>query len=136
MLGTMRPCSLEGHRPLVSAATGEAFSRSLVLTELAPVPGAFVHHDVIPPGHRASRTHAHSHVHELVLVLAGEVVAVVGDRRIALREGQYLALPPGLEHAHHVENVGTTEASILVIASAHPDDRVTNVDVDLSTPRP
>ncbi len=109
------------HEPLRSARTGEAYALSAVLpTGALPV---FVHHDVLPPGRRASATHAHSHVTELVLVLAGTVIVVDGEREVALEAGAFVVVPPG--RLHHVENRGDAEAQILVVASRQPEDKVT-----------
>ncbi len=109
------------HEELRSARSGEAYALSAVLpTGALPV---FAHHDVLSPGRRASATHAHSHVTELVLVLAGAVVVIDGDREVPLACGEFVVIPPGC--AHHVENRGPDEARLLVLASRQPEDTVT-----------
>ncbi|MBL8716080.1 MAG: cupin domain-containing protein [Myxococcales bacterium] len=109
------------HEQLRSARTGEAYALSAVLpTGALPL---FAHHDVVPPGRRASATHAHSHATELVLVLSGVVVVVDGDREVPLASGEFVVVSPG--RPHHVENRGPEEARLLVLASRQPEDVVT-----------
>lgn len=111
------------HEQLRSARTGEAYALSAVLpTGALPV---FAHHDVLPPGRRASATHAHSHATELVLVLSGAVVVIDGDHEVPLGSGAFVVIPPG--RPHHVENRGPDEARLLVFASQHPEDVVAYV---------
>ena len=115
------------HRELRSTKTGEAFSLSAVLTEALGIGSFFVHHDVIPPGRRASATHFHTSLDEIVVVLSGRVRAWHAGREVELGEGDVIAFPAGPDHAHHVANDGPGPASILVIASHAPDDTAVSV---------
>ena len=110
------------HKELRSARTGEVFSLSAVLTDALGFKDLFIHHDIIPPGHRASSSHAHSHREEMVLVLSGEVTARIDKGTVQLRAGDFLGFSPGQTHV--VENTGSATAKILVIASNPPADRV------------
>jgi uncharacterized cupin superfamily protein len=112
------------HRELVSARTGERFSRSGVLTDLLGFKDLFVHHEVIPPGRRSSSPHAHTHQEEMIFVLEGEVVADYQGSSTVLRVGDFMGFPPGCEHIHFVRNDSQHVARVLVIASRPAQDAV------------
>jgi uncharacterized cupin superfamily protein len=110
------------HRELQSARTGEWFSLSAVLSEALGMRDVFVHHEVIPPGRRASGAHTHSHREELVVVLTGEVIAWVAGSEDRLGPGDAICFPPGDAHPHYLRNDAAAAASVLVIASNPPYD--------------
>src|SRR4051812_21227998 len=83
------------HQELRSGRTGEAYSLSAVLTEDLGFKDIFVHHEIIPPGRRASGTHFHSRREELVFVLEGRVTAWCDGQELALEPGDFLGFPPG-----------------------------------------
>lgn len=65
-------------------------------------------HERIPPGHRTSFTHAHSHEEELAYVLSGVCVLRVVEpgrepREIPLRAGHVASFPAGTGIAHTFE---------------------------------
>jgi uncharacterized cupin superfamily protein len=61
------------------------------------------------PGKRSFPFHYHLAQEEALYVLAGKATLRLGDREIALREGDYVALPAGPAHAHQLIN-STAEA--------------------------
>jgi uncharacterized cupin superfamily protein len=123
MISPLHPSTVE-HRQLTSARTGEAFSRSAVLSELLGLRNLFIHHDVIAPGHRASGTHFHTVREEVVYVVRGRLRACIGEREFDIQAGELVAFHPGEMHAHHVTNVGSEDAEILVFATNEPNDCV------------
>lgn len=112
------------HAPLRSARSGEAFSRSAVLSELLGLSQLFVHHEKVDPGHRISEVHGHSLSEELVVVLRGEVVALCAGQRHRVVAGQLFGFPSGAAYAHTVCNESEAPAELLVIATQVPGDRV------------
>ncbi|MGH8335737.1 MAG: cupin domain-containing protein, partial [Gammaproteobacteria bacterium] len=48
--------------------------------------------------------HYHCANEELLYVLAGEGTLRLGDERVALRAGSFIAMPPGPAHAHRLYN--------------------------------
>lgn len=61
---------------------------------------------------------AHREAFEQFFVLAGEGVAICGDRRLALRPGGCLVVPPGVTHV--VENTGQTR--LYTLTTMIPDE--------------
>ena len=112
------------HRELVSTRTGERFSRSAVLSELLGITSMFVHHDVIPPGRRASGRHFHTERDELVVVLAGEIHYERNGRTARAKSGEVVAFPRGPAGVHAIENRGRRSARVLVIANPAERDVV------------
>lgn len=112
------------HRELSSVKSGERFSLSAVLTDALGFKKIFVHHEVLPPGRRASAPHTHSSQEEMIFVLKGNPTAHIGDRATRLVPGDFIGFQPGTEKLHYVENSSTDEAELLVIASRDQGDHV------------
>ena len=112
------------HRELRSSKTGEAYSLSAVLTDPLGFTGIFVHHDILPPGHRASGAHFHTRREELVIVLEGRVTVRCNGETLTLVSGDFCGFPPGPDHMHDIVNETDAPASILVIASSPKEDAV------------
>lgn len=123
MISPLHPSTVE-HIALASKKSGERFSLSAVLSERLGVRGLFIHHDILAPGHRASGTHFHTRREEVVYVLQGTLRARIGEREVDLQAGELLAFPPGEENAHHLYNVGNSDAEFLVFATNEADDTV------------
>lgn len=117
------------HRELRSSRTGEAFSLSAVLTDALRIDSLFVHHDIIPPGRRASAPHHHTSRDEIVVVLSGRVRAWQAGTEIELREGDAIAFAAGPGGRHYIANDTAEPATILVVASSAPHDS-TVFDID------
>jgi uncharacterized cupin superfamily protein len=122
----IRKFSVRGvnHQELCSQRTGEKFSLSAVLTDELGLKDMFVHHEIIPPGRRASGTHFHSHREEMVFVIEGTVKAWCNGSEVILESGDFVGFPPGENNAHHLANDADTPARVLVIASNPAGDQV------------
>ncbi|MDT4289391.1 cupin domain-containing protein [Methylomonas sp. MO1] len=112
------------HRQLVSSLTGEEYSLHASISKLFGFNQVAIHHEIVPPGKRASSKHFHTQREELVLVLEGEVVAHLSSGSITLRKGDVLGFNPGAQSAHHVENHANTVAHLIVISSLPSNDEV------------
>jgi len=112
------------HQELQSSRTGEKFSLSAVLTDPVGFKDMFVHHEIIPPGRRASGAHFHTRREEMVFVLRGQVTAWSNGAELVLLSGEFVAFSPGEANAHCLRNEGDTDAHVLVIASNPGDDEV------------
>jgi uncharacterized cupin superfamily protein len=112
------------HRDLRSERTGEKYSLSAILTDDLGLKDMFVHHEIIPPGRRASGTHFHHRREEMVFVIEGKVTAWCNGEDVILEPGDLMGFPPGKEHAHHLKNEADISARVLVIASNLDDDDV------------
>src|SRR5882672_7942845 len=54
----------------------------------------------IPPGSISFPFHFHCGTEEAVYIVSGTGTARLGDKRVAVRAGDFIAHPPGPEHAH------------------------------------
>jgi uncharacterized cupin superfamily protein len=64
----------------------------------------------VPPGASAWPYHFHCANEEAIYVLEGAGTLRLGDAKIALRQGHFVALPAGRAHAHRLDN--TSEAPL------------------------
>lgn len=117
------------HQELRSERTGEKYSLSAVLTEDLGLRDLFVHHEVIPPGRKASGAHFHTRREEMVVILQGEVVAWSNGAEVVLGAGDVVAFGPGEANAHFLRNDASEEARVLVIASNPGEDDVGYVEM-------
>lgn len=58
----------------------------------------------LAPGERAFPFHFHCAVEEAIYVISGRGTVRLGDQRIAVREGDWIAHPVGPDHAHQMIN--------------------------------
>lgn len=107
----------------LTTKTGERLSLSALLTNGQEHKGIFVHHEILPPGRRASAPHSHSRQEEMVVVLAGQVRAHVGGEHFDLLAGSFLTFAPGGEK-HFLENISAQEAKFLVFCSRPAADEI------------
>src|SRR5262249_49922224 len=78
-------------------------------------------HFEIPPGKTAFPFHFHSNLEEAVYILEGTATVRIGDAKIEVRAGDYIAMPAGPETAHAVTNSGdTTRRSLTIPGPATP----------------
>ena len=70
--------------------------RAGVLRSVFSGDGATLAFTTLEPGHTA-RPHSHPH-EQIVYVLEGELLFVVGDEEAVVRAGDMLVVPPGVEH--------------------------------------
>lgn len=83
----------------------------------------------VPPGGVSFPFHYHCATEEALYVLSGTGTARIGEQRVAVRPGDYLAFPVGPEHAHQMINDGTEPLVYLCVsASAQKVDVVAYPD--------
>jgi uncharacterized cupin superfamily protein len=110
------------HTSLVTRE-GETLSKSLVLTNLFNFKDLFVHHEILEPGKRASRAHAHSHREEMVFILSGKCEINQGGKTAVLEEGDFVGVLPNSE-PYFISNNFKDEVKFLVICSNPLKDQV------------
>ena len=71
----------------------------------------------VEPGRTAFPAHWHCANEEAIYVLEGEGTARIGDARVPVRAGDWIAMPPGPEHAHQLVNTGTVPLRYLAIST-------------------
>lgn len=65
----------------------------------------------------------HAEAHEYFYVLAGEGVAIVGDKEAAIGTGSFFVVPPG--NNHQVRNTGS--GRLYVLTTMVPDERFSDL---------
>jgi uncharacterized cupin superfamily protein len=78
----------------------------------------------IPPGKTAWPHHWHCANEEAMYVVSGTGTARIGDARVAIRAGDYLAFPVGPACAHQTTNTGTEPLVYLVFSTMHTTEVV------------
>ena len=78
----------------------------------------------VAPGGISFPRHAHYVNEEAIYVLSGSGEARIGDARVPVRPGDWIALPTGPEHAHQMVNVSAAEPHPLT-APAYSEHRST-----------
>ncbi len=72
----------------------------------------------VPPGKRAFPAHNHRVNEEMVFVLSGTGEVRIGDTTYPIRQGDFIALPPGgNEAAHVITNTGTEALRYLAVST-------------------
>jgi uncharacterized cupin superfamily protein len=71
----------------------------------------------LPPGKTSFPYHFHSAFEEALYVLEGRGTVRIGAERVALRAGDYVALPPGPTSAHALTNDGDGPLRYLALSS-------------------
>jgi uncharacterized cupin superfamily protein len=74
-------------------------------------------HMEVPPGKTAFPFHYHSAFEEALYILDGTAEVRIGDAMIAVRAGDFIALPPGPTTAHALTNRGTTPVRYLAMSA-------------------
>lgn len=110
------------HNSLVTPE-GEKLSNSLVLTNFFNFKDLFVHHEILDPGKRASRAHAHSHREEMIFILSGKCEINQGGIKAVLEEGDFVGVLPNSE-PYFISNNFKDEVKFLVICSNPKEDQV------------
>lgn len=70
-----------------------------------------------PPGKAAFPFHAHGANEEAIYILSGEGTLRLGDDRVAVRAGDYIAFPATLQLAHQLINSGAETLRYLCIST-------------------
>ena len=109
--------------PLIgSSSTDETFGR---VTSLGGgrLQHLRAHHEVLKPGTRSSRPHYHTNREECVLVLAGVITVVAGDRTFTASKSDFISFPAG-PPKHVLRNDSATDVELLVVSAAPSEDQV------------
>jgi uncharacterized cupin superfamily protein len=73
---------------------------------------------VVAPGKRAFPFHNHHANEEMFFILQGQGELRVGTEKFALRQGDFIANPPGgPETAHQIRNTGTEDLKYLAVST-------------------
>ena len=76
----------------------------------------------VPPGVRPWPRHYHLANEESIYVLAGSGAIMIGDEKLELRRGDYVALPAGSAHVHQVLNESDQDLEFLCMSTmVEPD---------------
>lgn len=76
----------------------------------------------VPPGHISFPAHYHCASEEAIYILSGTGQARIGSDRVPVRPGDWLAFPPGPDHAHQMINdSGEPLVYLCVSTTAHTD---------------
>ncbi|MGH1342698.1 MAG: cupin domain-containing protein [Nannocystales bacterium] len=78
----------------------------------------------VPPGKTAWPFHAHLGNEEAIYVLEGHATLRLGDRRHALKPGDYVALPARADAAHQIINTSEAPVRYLVMSTKNATDVV------------
>ena len=73
----------------------------------------------LPPGAISYPFHFHTANEEAVYIVSGTGTARIGESRIAVRAGDWIALPVGPDHAHQMINDGEAPLIYLCVSTAH-----------------
>jgi uncharacterized cupin superfamily protein len=71
----------------------------------------------LPPGASAFPYHYHCANEELLYVLSGEGTLRLGDERVAVRAGSFIAMPLGPAHAHRLYNSSNATLKYLCVST-------------------
>ncbi|MEQ9073413.1 MAG: cupin domain-containing protein [Sandaracinaceae bacterium] len=77
-------------------------------------------HVTLPPGARSWPRHWHEVNEEAIYVLSGEGVLLLGEARVAVKAGDYAALPVGEAHAHQMRNESDVPLEYLCFSTMIP----------------
>jgi uncharacterized cupin superfamily protein len=73
----------------------------------------------LPPGAVSFPFHYHCANEEAIYVVSGTGTARIGDARIAVRAGDWIAMPVGPDHAHQMINDGNVPLVYLCVSTLH-----------------
>jgi uncharacterized cupin superfamily protein len=94
------------------------------LTDVVGARGVGCSYYEVAPGKCAFPFHYHCANEESVFILEGEGTARIGDARVPVRAGDYIAFRPGPENAHQIENTGASTLKYLCMSTLIPVDVV------------
>lgn len=76
----------------------------------------------VAPGKAAFPFHLHNGNEEMIYILEGEGLLRLGNEKIPVSGGTFIACPPGPDHPHQVINTATRELRYLVVSTMeYPD---------------
>lgn len=76
----------------------------------------------VPPGKTAWPRHYHAGNEEAIYVLEGEGTLAIGEERVRVGPGDFVALPAGPGAAHQLVNDGAARLRYLCISTMNPTD--------------
>ena len=76
----------------------------------------------LPPGKQSAPLHWHTREEEHLWFLEGRATLRLGDRRVAVKAGDYVCFPAGRPIGHCLVNDSDTTCRYLVIGERSPDD--------------
>lgn len=121
---TITPC-LVTDVPWQAFASGSDYATRF--QDLAAHVGASrisVSHEILEPGKTGTGSHYHTMNEEHVLILEGEAVLLLGDKRMDLVAGSYVCFPAGERQGHALRNESVRPCRYLAIGCPHPSDLV------------
>jgi uncharacterized cupin superfamily protein len=71
----------------------------------------------VEPGKAAYPAHYHCALEEALYILEGQGTLRIGSDRVAVGAGDYIAFPVGPDHAHRLDNTGSTMLRYLCMSS-------------------
>ena len=83
----------------------------------------------VAPGGISFPRHAHYVNEEAIYVLSGSGEARIGDARVPVRPGDWIALPTGPEHAHQMVNVSAAEPLVYLCISTMHGRRLSSIPI-------
>jgi uncharacterized cupin superfamily protein len=88
----------------------------------------------VEPGNAAFPFHWHGANEEAILVLGGTGTMRLGDAEVAVRAGDWIAMPPGRQHPHQLRNTGAETLKYVCVSTkiapelaGYPDSRKVGV---------
>jgi|ERR1700722_18215629 uncharacterized cupin superfamily protein len=76
----------------------------------------------VAPGARSYPCHFHCSNEEAVYVISGAGLVRIGEARVSVRAGDWIAFPVGPEHAHQMINDGAVPLVYLIVGTEHKCD--------------
>lgn len=76
----------------------------------------------IPPGKQSCPHHFHTNTEEAIFVLEGKGAARLGDAKVPIAAGDYIAYPPGPVAAHSITNTGDEPLRYLCMSTVAATD--------------
>ena len=73
----------------------------------------------LAPGERSFPLHYHCANEEAIFIVSGTGTARIGEQRVAVRAGDWIAFPVGPEHAHQMVNDSDGPLVYLCISTQH-----------------
>jgi len=76
----------------------------------------------VPPGAVSYPFHFHCANEEAIYVVSGRGIVRIGEARVPVRAGDWIAFPVGPDHAHQMINDGTEALVYLAVGTEHKCD--------------
>lgn len=81
-------------KQLQSSLAKQTYSNVRSLSEAFQLKHLLIHHETLLPGKQASAPHYHSHKEELIYLLEGEAIAIIGEEKHLMKAGDSIGFPP------------------------------------------